>query len=195
MNNLKQLALAMINYADQNGNLPTDAVYSKDGKPLFSWRVAILPQLDQDGLYKQLKLDEPWDSAHNKPLLAKMPKVFENPGAAAPPGMTYYQLFIGPGTAFNGKTPSRYPASYADGTSNTILVAEAAQPVHWAAPGDMVYSKDVSPLKQLGFRSPAGALAVFADGSVRPISQAVSEKTLRALITPAGNEVLDRDAP
>src|SRR5262249_54155708 len=70
-NNLKQIALAMHNYNDAyNGKLPAHAIYSKDGKkPLLSWRVAILPFIEQDNLYQQFHLDEPWDSEHNKKLI------------------------------------------------------------------------------------------------------------------------------
>lgn len=193
-NNLKQLTLGVITYADaMEGVMPTPTIYSRDGKPLYSWRVAILPYVSDDPRHRQVKWDEPWDSAHNKPLLAKMPKVFEMPGVAAPEGQTYLQVFTGPGTAFDGQR-KRFPASFTDGASNTILIVEAAQPVHWAAPGnDIVYSPQVSPLKQIGARSPAGTHAALADGSVRMLSRNLTEKTLRALITPAGNEIIGPD--
>src|SRR5438093_7201056 len=76
VNNLKQLALAMHNYHDTYGHLPPAALKNKKGKPLLSWRVALLPFVEEDKLYKEFRLDEPWDSAHNKKLLAKMPKLF-----------------------------------------------------------------------------------------------------------------------
>src|SRR5262249_30142494 len=76
-NNLKQIGLAMHNYHDVNGAFPPAAVCDKTGKPMLSWRVLILPYIEQDALYKEFKLDEPWDSEHNKKLLAKMPKVYE----------------------------------------------------------------------------------------------------------------------
>jgi RNA polymerase sigma factor (sigma-70 family) len=79
MNNLKQILLAMHNYHDANGNMPHD-ITDKDGKPMLSWRVAILPYIEQDNLFKQFKLDEPWDSDHNKKLLALMPSTYRTPG-------------------------------------------------------------------------------------------------------------------
>ena len=80
-NNLHQIALAVINYTDSNNStLPPAAICDKRGKPLLSWRVLILPYLEQDALFKEFKLDEPWDSEHNKKLLKKMPKVYAIPG-------------------------------------------------------------------------------------------------------------------
>ncbi len=76
INNLKQLVLAMHNYHDVYGQFPADATYDKAGKPLLSWRVAILPYIEQDNLYKQFHLDEPWDSDHNKKLLEQMPPLY-----------------------------------------------------------------------------------------------------------------------
>ncbi len=75
-NNLKQIGLAMHNYHATNNMLPPHATYDKNGKPLLSWRVFILPYIEQQDLYKQFHLDEPWDSEHNKKLLAKMPVIY-----------------------------------------------------------------------------------------------------------------------
>jgi hypothetical protein len=184
----------MINYADQNNSrMPPAVVHSRDGKPLYSWRVAILPQIGEEELYKKLKLNEPWDSPHNKPLLAKMPKVFEMPGIKAPEGMTYFQVFTGENTPFPEKGSSRFPASITDGTSQTIFIVEAAEPIHWAAPGDIKYSPRVSPLKQIGRHYGTGTLAAMGDGSVHLIPAAVTEATLRAAITPSADDVLGDD--
>src|SRR5579884_2012324 len=79
-NNLKQLGLAFHNYNSAYNRMPPAVVYDKDGKPLYSWRVLVLPFVEQDNLYKQFKLDEPWDSPTNKRLLTPMPKVFALPG-------------------------------------------------------------------------------------------------------------------
>jgi len=97
--NLKQIALAMHNYHDIMGSFPPPAIYSKDGKPLLSWRVALLPYLDQGNLYRQFHLDEPWDSAHNKKLLANRLKVYHIPGSEDWIS-TYYQVFVGQDTIF-----------------------------------------------------------------------------------------------
>jgi hypothetical protein len=201
-NNLKQIALALINFADKNGGgMPAHAIYSKAGKPLLSWRVAILPYIEQNALYKEFKLEEPWDSKHNKKLLAKMPKLYAPPvnGKPAKPNNTYYQVFTGPDTPFNpravrGVPPlslgARFPASFTDGTSNTILALEAKVPVPWTKPDDLVYDAG-KPIPKLGGLFREGFHVVLADGSVRYIGRKADTATLRALITPSGGEVID----
>ena len=78
-NNLRNIGLAMVNYSSSHNVFPLAGTVSPDGKPLLSWRVLMLPYLDQQPLYEEFKLDEPWDSPNNKPLLARMPGVFKCP--------------------------------------------------------------------------------------------------------------------
>src|SRR5262245_1674266 len=146
MDNFEKVALAIINHADQNkGKMPTQAIYDQQtGKPLLSWRVAILPQLGEAALYKQIRLDEPWDSPHNRQFWGRMPKAYELPGLPASEGLTATQVFTGPETAFRGPRVTRYPASFQDGTSGTILIVEAAVAVNWMQPED-VDTKYVNP--------------------------------------------------
>ena len=198
-NNLKQIALAMHNYNDANaGNLPAHAIYSADGKtPLLSWRVAILPYIEQEGLYKQFHLDEPWDSEHNKKLIEQMPKVYLLPHAppAKEPGRTYFQVLVGGGAVWerSAKAPG-LPRSFPDGTSNTLMVVEAAEPVIWTKPDDLTYDPK-KPLPKLGARPGANYfLAAMGDGSARAFRRAMKEKNLRALITANGGETIESDA-
>lgn len=107
LKNLKQILLAMHNYNDTYGHLPAN-ICDKDGKPLLSWRVAILPFLEQEALYKQFRLEQPWDSEHNLKLLAKMPPVYRVGFEPKESTHTYYQVFAGPGTPFG---PSRFAPS------------------------------------------------------------------------------------
>lgn len=197
-NNMKQLALAMFNYNDTyGGKLPAHAIYSKDGKtPLLSWRVAILPYLEQEQLYRQFRLDEPWDSEHNKKLIPLMPRLFVSPQAppTRDPGMTYYQVFVGGGAPWeNSAKPPGIPRTFVDGTSNTILIAEAGDPVIWTKPADMIYDPQ-KPLPRLGnLWQPRGFNVAFADGSVRFITPKVTEANLRGAITAAGGETIELD--
>ncbi len=187
-NNLKQMALAMHNYLATYNTFPAHAIYSKDGKPLLSWRVAILPYIEEDQLYKQFHLDEPWDSEHNKPLMEKMPKVFGDKGTE-----THYQVFVGKGAAFEGKEGTRIQ-DFTDGTSNTILIVEGPDTVPWSKPADYVFDAE-KPLPKLGGKPrEKGFLAALADGSVRMISNKIEEKWLKAFITRNGGEVIPNDA-
>jgi hypothetical protein len=104
-NNLKKIALAMMNYADAHqGRMPAPALYGKDGKALLSWRVAILPYLDLNSVYQQFHLDEPWDSPHNRKLLeTNVPKVYVPVGKTdTPRWKTYYQVFVSTPSAGKG---------------------------------------------------------------------------------------------
>jgi RNA polymerase sigma factor (sigma-70 family) len=187
MNNLKQMVLAMHNYHGTYGRFPPAAITDAEGKPLLSWRVAILPYIEGDALYREFKLDEPWNSEHNKKLLARMPPVYAPTKAKAKERFTtFYQVFTGPGTPFEDAKGNRI-ADITDGTSNTIMAVEAEHAVPWTKPEDLPFDPN-KPLPKLGGDNSEGILAAFCDGSVRFISKAVEEKTLRALITRNGGE-------
>jgi RNA polymerase sigma factor (sigma-70 family) len=185
-NNLKQIGLAMHNYHDVHGHFPASASY-KDGKRLLSWRVALLPYLDQEALHQQFKLDEPWDSEHNKKLLAKMPQLFAPPGTKTKkPHTTFYQVFVGQGAMFEGQIEMQI-RNITDGLSNTFMAVEAAEAAPWTKPEDLVYDPD-KPLPRLGGIFKNGFNALLADGSVRFVSKDAKEDALRKYITRAGNE-------
>jgi hypothetical protein len=194
-NNLKQLALAMHSYAAaKESRFPPQAVYSPDGKPLLSWRVLVLPYLDQEALYKEFHLDEPWDGEHNKKLLARMPRVFAMSGQPAGATETYYQGLVGKSAFFDGKQGLRLPADFPDGTSNTIMLVEAAKAVPWTKAEDVPFDPDpTKPLPKLGGRFRGGFNAALCDGSVRFLRKTISDQTLRAAITRDGGEVLGPD--
>src|SRR5262249_36175043 len=143
-NNLKQIVLAMHNHSDNNDHrLPAHAIYDTHGTPLLSWRVLILPYVEEETLFKQFKLDEPLDSPHNLPLLPHIPPVYAPPPrfkSSALPGHSFYQVFIGQGAAFEGKEGMRMPIDFPYGLANTILVVEAGEAVPWTKPQDISYS-------------------------------------------------------
>jgi hypothetical protein len=195
MNNLKQLALGLHTYAATNGGkLPPAATLDQQGQPLLSWRVLILPYIGEEVLFHQFKLNEPWDSEHNRQLLPRMPQVFANPrqplGAAG--NTTVYQVFVGPGAPFAGNKQARFPASFTDGTANTFLIVEAKEAVPWTKPADVPFNAK-RPLRELIGIGPDGFLAAFADGRVQLMRRDLAEETLRALVTPAGGEVVNFD--
>ncbi len=184
MNNLKQLALAMHNYLNEYGQFPPAAVYSKDGKALVSWRVLLLPYLEQRDLYAQFKLDEPWDGPTNKKLLDKMPDIFSfAPGKGKATHDTIYQVFTGAGTVF----PSPNSSKITDGAPKTILIVEAAEAVPWTKPVDLVFDPK-KPLPKLGGLTKNDFRAAFADGSVHSLKPTIKDASLRKLITSNGGQ-------
>jgi hypothetical protein len=193
-NNLKQIALAMHNYHSTLNQLPAQATYDKNGKPMLSWRVLILPYVEQQALYNEFHLNEPWDSEHNKKLLAKMPKLYASPydENTLKDHTTYYQGFIGKGCFFEGKNGLNFPTDFPDGTSNTIMIVEASKAVPWTKPEDISYDPE-KPLPKLGLPRLKGFSAAMCDGSVHFISETITEKTLRNAITRNDGNPLGQD--
>src|SRR5262249_47063877 len=146
--------------------LPAAAIRSKEGKPLLSWRVAILPYVGHKELYEKFKLDEPWDSEHNKKLLAEMPKIYAPVGVRAQAGQneTFYRVFEGSGTPFEGKEGLRFE-DFTNKLSKTILVVEAGDAVLWTKPDELPYDPE-KPLPAVGGMFENIFHVVLADGMV-----------------------------
>lgn len=209
VNNLKQLGLAFHNFHETQKHFPASAaICDKDGKPLLSWRVAILPFIEQQALFNQFHLDEPWDSEHNRKLITTMPSLYVDPAQRDPGGKTTFlvpvhketvfpppmqgkvatkkfgnrELFLAEGTDFRKIT---------DGTSQTILLVEVApgSAVPWTKPADweVDLANPTNGLKQDGRD---GFMAGFCDGSVRYIGFDAPVENLRAWLTRAGQEVV-----
>ncbi|HKI16889.1 MAG TPA: DUF1559 domain-containing protein, partial [Isosphaeraceae bacterium] len=191
INNLKQIALAMHNYHSANNAFPRAAIIDEKGKPLLSWRVAILPYIEQQELYNKFKLDEPWDSPHNKALLKEMPPTYLCPNRTkVEPFTTTYKVFVGKGALFE-KDQDVGVADITDGTSNTLLVVEAKDSVPWTKPDDVSFDPAAAAsLFGAGSPHPGGFNASMADGSVRFIKNTVILNVFRSLITRNGGEVI-----
>lgn len=196
VNQLRQINLALHNYASVNSNsLPPTTIRSKENKPLLSWRVAILPFLGENALYREFKLDEPWDSEHNKKLIEKMPKVYRSLRIKDKrPGLTTYLAPVGTRLVFTGGGKGIRIGEITDGTSNTIMVVDVADElgVIWTKPDDLPIDLN-NPKKGLLGHYKGFFLVGMADGSVHLVSKSVSVETLRAAFTRDGEEAVGAD--
>jgi prepilin-type processing-associated H-X9-DG protein len=175
-NNMRQMAMSMLLHESTQQILPA-AITDADGRPLLSWRVAILPYLEEQALYAEFHLDEPWDSEHNKALISRMPQAYACPSAPLDDGKTRYLLLDGPGAAFEkAKQQNRDRITGVElgglrqGTANTILVVEAPadRAVEWTKPEELTVSPDqAAKLEDRGGGHSRGIRhAVYADGHV-----------------------------
>lgn len=209
--NLRQLAIAMHNFHNDYNRLPSPGTYKgnraapapgSNEKPLLSWRVAILPYIECDNLYKQFHFDEPWDSEHNKKFIPMMPKIYACPGATDPGlGKTYIQVFVAPEKPANMNKQKFIPMfqlgkpsvtlgqlTVQDGTSNTIMIAEASNAVIWTKPDDILIEDDDMKLPKLGcVPDEDDFLVAFGDASIRAVRRSLPnakehEQLLRQLI-------------
>jgi hypothetical protein len=189
---LKQIATAMRNYHANRDGFPPAAIRDSDDRPLLSWRVALLPFLDEQELYSEFHLDEPWDSPHNRPLVEKIPLHFRSPWV--PPGHTRFLVFTGEGTPFASQ-PLR-EEHIRDGEGNTIMVVEAGidRAVPWTQPQDLELDPR-DPLRSLGDIGDDGFRAVFFDGSVQTIPALINDVDLWRLINPSDGERLQGFIP
>jgi prepilin-type processing-associated H-X9-DG protein len=192
-NNLKQLALAMHNFASANGRFPGAYTSDKAGKPHLSWRVLVLPYLDQQALYNEFHLEEPWDSPHNKSLISKMPAVFACPqqgGKLTDEGKTTYLTPRSKQSIFPGNVGIKLE-EITDGTSNTIMIVDANDDlaVVWSKPDDWEYTEK-DPRKGLIGHHPEGTNVCFADGSVRFLKASINPMVFLNVLTRNGGEVV-----
>jgi hypothetical protein len=183
MNHLRQFGVALHNYHDVHKTFPPAASHGKDGKPLLSWRVQILPYLGEEKLYSEFRLNEPWDSEHNKKLIPRMPKVFHSPHSLTGPGQTVYLAPVGKDTMFSDDKGTRV-ADVTHGLANTIFVVEAddRHAVPWTKPQDLNYDPK-QPTAGLNTFGSTGYLVLMADGSTRFLPAAIKADILRALFT------------
>ena len=181
--NLRRLALSALNYESANLRFPAHARYGDDGStPLLSWRVLILPYIEQQALYQQFNLNEPWDSPHNIALLPLMPRIFADPGVDNAAGFTNYLALNHESTVFPTDDRGKTFAQITDGSSSTILFVKANddQAVEWTRPADLIFDPD-NPRDGLDDTSASGFHAALADGSTHFLNNAISDETISLL--------------
>jgi prepilin-type processing-associated H-X9-DG protein len=196
VNNMKQIGIALMSYHDQYKSFPPAYAADENGQPMHSWRVLILPFLEDAeaaSVYREYKFEEPWNGPNNAKLAARMPPVFSCPSDSLD-GVTSYAAVVGDDTLWPGaaSVPIR---KIVDGTSGTIAVVETAGPgIPWLEPRDVTVAEALRGINaqgaQGGFSSyhPGGANVLFADGSIHFLNESTPPERIRALLTIGGGE-------
>jgi hypothetical protein len=199
--NLKTIALALHQYHEEHGRFPPPYFADKDGTPMHSWRVILLPALDEAELHKKYDFSEPWNGPNNSKLADRMPQVFGCPEQKVMDGRRYttlttdYMALVGPRAAFKPST-SRKLADFTDDNRSTIMVVEVVgSDVNWMEPRDLKVTNGAFTIKgsphtkDTGIWSKSvGVYAAFVAGNVRLIPSNTSSDALKALTTIDGNE-------
>lgn len=188
-NNLKQIAMALHNYADIYHSLPPAYTVDAVGRPLHSWRTLILPYLDEQELYARIDLSKPWNDSANAIAYKTVPSVFRCPSVALTPGFTGYLGVVGTNACLDPVKPRAF-SEMTDGTTEILMVIEVAQEqaVHWMAPQDANEEMVLNFGKEGSLAHIGGTQAAFADGHVQFLSENLEAETRRALISIAGND-------
>lgn len=178
-NNLKQIALALRNYEDVHGALPPAHTVDASGRPLHSWRVLILPFLEQEALYRSIDLSKPWNDPANASAYNATPSVYWCPEMDDHTNKTAYLAVVGRGSFFLPDHPRRR-SEIPNGNPEALTIIEAPprSAVHWMEPTDadelLVFG--IGPAIRLNHGY--GTNSAYVDGSVRFIKASVSAAEL-----------------
>jgi len=191
INNVKQISLAMLTYEAMHGKFPSAYTVDEDGKPMYSWRVLLLPYIEERDLYERFNLDEPWDSPHNLALASQMPAIYACPSSAdAEENHTSYVMIVGPNTVSDG--PDSKGIDYLtrkDGASTTIMLIESAESGRgWTEPIDLnanEISYQINDGSGKGIRSNhrSGVTVGFCDGHVIIVDKEIDPLALEDMAT------------
>ncbi len=196
-------------YHDAYDSFPPVFTVDKKGRPLQSWRVLILPFIDSQttnentkDLYDRIKLDEPWNSEHNRQFHEKIPAVYQCPGNQIKGPIKFlskkypfsdrllncsYSAVVGENTMFSPNGPVRQK-DLKKGAACCAAAVERIFPVCWMDPENEINLNtalegvNVNPLG-IGSGHPGGCNILMSDGSVRFISHTIDPKILSALLT------------
>jgi hypothetical protein len=211
---LRQLAQALLAYHDQYGSLPPACVLDQTGKPMHSWRVQMLPFLEQRDMYEAYDFSQPWNSATNaavsgvvRCLACPSDPSCDRPNASD--DFTTYFAVVGPQTAWRRSSPVRLSALPDRGRHMILLVESADRTVNWKEPKDLSYEEASTGINRQ--RKPCissthveggdyfhysqrGAYAAFADGRVHFLPEDISPEDLQALLTGDTTRDIDLDS-
>jgi prepilin-type processing-associated H-X9-DG protein len=191
---LKQLGLALLNYESTYNCFPPAYIADADGKPMHSWRVLILPYLEEHAVYKKYDFNEPWNGPHNRQLADEINAIFRCPEASGSASETSYVAVVGPETGWPGATPLKI-RDIRDGTSKTIAIVEVANSgINWMEPRDMTLAEALKGINppgadlKISSEHAGGAMVGFFDAHVSFLQNGLSTDVLRGLLTAAGGE-------
>lgn len=196
-----QLLLALHNYHEAYGSFPPAYLTDEQGQPMHSWRVLILPYIEQQEIYDQYKFDEPWNSPHNLALSEKAHTAYfhcpSGPHENSP--ITDYVVVVGEGTAFPGSRSTSMD-DFQDGLEDTILIVEIANSdIHWMEPGDldfrtMSFAIDDRSRPSISSPHPCGPGAIFAESMpTYRLHASLSPASIKAMLTISGGEAFHKD--
>ena len=200
-NNIRQLVLCCHNHESAFMRFPSNiGPKHRDAGELLSWRVHLLPFLEQNNLYEQFHLDEPWDSPHNLTLITLMPEYYQHPQLPelTEQGLTVFQMptssLEDPNKTIlvSGQQGSDF-SQISDGSTNTIMIFEtsAAAAVPWTAPQDWKLDPS-NPQRDLGDAFPGGFNVGLCDCSTHFINpQSAGDKTLNALFMRDDGQIVE----
>ncbi len=186
--------MAVVNYHDTYGEYPPAYIAGSDGKPMHSWRVLILPFLEQQELYDRYDFSQPWNSETNLKIAGEMPEIFRFHGSGDTGSVTTnYLAVVGENTVWPGAT-GRKSREITDDVATTILIVEnEGAGVHWLEPRDL-QAADMS--RTIG--DPNGISSVYAPpavvtlgGSLRKLNKGLPPEVLSAMLTVNGDEKIE----
>ena len=197
-NHLKQIGLALQNYHDTYGCFPPAHIADSSGKPMHSWRVLILPFMEQKALYDKYRFDEPWDGPSNSKLHKEVVHTYSCPSRTrrASQFETSYVVVVGRGTMWPGANAFMRYNDIADSPFDTVMVVESIDSgIHWIEPRDLELA--TMPLTVNGPTGPSMSsdhpnvvLALFADGHTQAVSKNTPVNIVRGLLTAGGGETI-----
>ena len=188
-NQLRQTALAFHNYASAYNKFPKRVITDEQGRALFSGRVALLPFVEQNALYENLHLDEPWDSPHNSQFTSMLVPSFALIDAEGATSVIRFPVY--PNSLWDGEDADRGFSDVTDGTSNTIfaIYAPASSAIEWANPAPWNLSA-INPIDDV-FGDREEVTVAMLDGSTRVLKKSeTSNEKLKAMLTISGGEVI-----
>ena len=168
MNNLRSIAVALLNYEAIHGSFPPAFIPDGDGRPMHSWRVLILPYLERHDLYRRYDFDEPWDGPNNRQLLEKHWDLWQCPAdTEIQRAKTSYVMVVGPGCISSGPE-SISIESLTDPRQTLLLVEVTGMDIAWSEPRDLPLEAIVAPVGRgaagLGSNHPGRFHVAYCDG-------------------------------